>query len=158
MTVCMMFRTANAQMVFQIEEISLSYYDNAFNNNVIDEDLRQGPYVFIKCLIINSLDTALVIEPAKSTVKITFRYNSSDYEVEAFSLPFQDIEELTIYSKDSVDLSFGQYLLLGTEIFEYEQGDYTKEMLSILPTLKVVYQDEKIKMYSSEIKNVIIKK
>ncbi len=153
----MMFRTANAQLVFQIEEISLYYYDITFNDNVINEDLGQGPYVFIKCQIINNLDTPVVLEPSKSTIKISFRHNRSGYKVEAFSLPFQDIKELTIFPKDTVDLSFGKYLLLGTDIFKYKQGDYTKEMLSILPTLKVAYQDEKIKICADEIKNIIIK-
>lgn len=151
-----MFRTADAQLVFQIEEISLSYYDITLNDNVINEDLEQGPYVFIKCMVINNLDTPVVLEPAKSTIKITFRYNRLDYKVDAFSLSFQGIKELTISPKDTLDFSLGKYLLLGTTIFKYNQSDYTEEMLSILPTLKVVYQDEKNKMHTGEIKNVTI--
>lgn len=154
---CVMFQEADAQLVFKIEEIRLSNYNISLDSNVIDEDLENGPFVYVQCLIVNNTDTSIVLKPSESKSKIVFRYNKSDYELEVDPLPFIDNKKLVISPKDTIDLSFGSYLLLGTDIFNYKQCDYTKEMLSILPTLKVAYQDEKIKMYTDEIKNVIIK-
>jgi hypothetical protein len=152
-----MSKKADAQLIFKIEEIWLSYYNINFDSNIIDEDLGKGPYIYVQCLIVNNTDTSIVLKPSKSKSKIVFRYNKSDYELEVYPLPFSDYKEIILTPNDSIDLSFGSYLLLGTNVFNYKQSDYTKEMLSILPTLKVAYQDEKINIYTSEIKNVIIK-
>mgnify|MGYP001266305361 CR=1 FL=1 len=154
---CIIFKKVDAQLIFKIEEIWLSYCNINIDSNIINEDLGQGPYVYVQCLIVNNTDTSIVLKPSKSKTKILFRYNKSDYEEEVYPLAFSDNKELALSPKDSIELSFGTYLLLGTDIFNYKQSDYTKEMLSILPTLKVAYQDEKIKIYTNEIKNVIIK-
>ncbi len=154
---CMMFQKAEAQLIFKIEEIRLSNYNINLDINVIDEDLENGPFIFVQCLIVNNTNASIVLKPSESKSKIVFRYNKSDYELEVDPLPFIDNKKLVISPKDTIDLSFGSYLLLGTDIFNSNKSDYTKEMLSILPTLKVAYHDEKIKMYTDEIKNVIIK-
>ena len=154
---CFFFKKADAQLIFQIDEVWLSYYNIIFDSDVIDEDLGKGPYVYVQCLIINNSDTVIILNPSKSNIKIAFRYNKSDYEFEVYSLSFKDNKELILSPKDSINFSFGSYLLLGTDIFNYKEGNYTKQMLSILPTLKVRYKDDKIEMKTSGIKNVVIK-
>jgi hypothetical protein len=151
------FQTTKAQLIFKIEELSLSNYNINLDSNIIDEDLENGPYVYFKCLIINNTNDSVVLQPTKSNSTVVFRYNKSDYAFEVAPLPFIDNKKLTIPPKDKIDFSFGSYLLLGTNIFNYKQGNYTEEMLTILPTLRIVYQDEGVKICTDEIKNVILK-
>lgn len=151
------FQTTKAQLIFKIEELSLSNYNINLDSNIIDEDLENGPYVYFKCLIINNTNDSVVLQPTKSNSRVVFRYNKSDYALEVAPLPFIDNKKLVIPPKDKIDFSFGSYLLLGTNIFNYKQGNYTEEMLTILPTLRIVYQDEGVKICTDEIKNVILK-
>ena len=64
---------------------------------------------------------------------------------------------MAIPPRDNVNFSFGSYLLLGTNILKYKQGNYTEEMITILPTLRIVYQDEVVKICTNEIKDVTLK-
>lgn len=153
-----MFQTTKAQLIFNIEELSLSNYNINLDSNIIDEDLENGPYVSFKCLFINNTKDSVVLHPTKSKTKIIFRYNKSDYALEVTPLPFIDYKKLVIPPGDKIGLSFGSYLLLGTNIYNYKQGNYAEEMLTILPTLRIVYQDDRVKLSTNEIKNVILKK
>ena len=150
-------QTTQAQLNFKIEELSLSNFEVELGDNVIDEDLENGPYVHLKCLIINSTNDTLLLKPANSKTKIVFRYKKLNYTLEVTPLPFVDNEELIIPPNGTVNLAFGSHLLLGTKLFENKQGNYIKEMLCILPTLKVVYQDADINICTDEIKNVILR-
>ena len=153
----LIIQTTVAQLSFKIEELSLSNYNIELNKNVIDEDSESGPFINLKCSILNNTNDSVLLKPAHSKLNIVFSYRKSDYSIDVVPLPFIDNETLIIPPKGITDLILGSYLLLGTKIFDCKQGDYTKEMLSILPTLKVFYQDESIKIRTDEIKDVILK-
>ncbi|MFA8301433.1 MAG: hypothetical protein ACEPOV_14795 [Hyphomicrobiales bacterium] len=148
---------ANAQLIIQIEELSLSYYNVNFDENVIDGDLENGPFVYFKCSIINNSDTCIVLNPSKSKSNFTFRYKKVNYYEEVFPLAFVDLKKLDLFPRDTIDLCFGSFLLLGTDIYKCKKSDYTKEMLAIMPTLQIVYQDKKIKIHTNGVNNVVIK-
>lgn len=153
----LIIQTTLAQLSFKIEELSLSNYNVELNRSIIDEDSECGPYIVLKCSILNETNDSVLLKPAHSNIYIVFSYKRSDYIIDVFPLPFIDDETLIIAPKGKADLAIGSYPLLGTKIFNSKQGDYTKEMLSILPTLKVVYQDEGTKIRTDEIKDVILK-
>jgi len=151
------FQITKAQLNFKIEELSLSNYDIELNDNIIDEDLESGPYVHFKCVIENNTEDTIILRPAKSTTCIIFWYQEKNYKVEVEPLPFIDSEKLKLSPKETIALAFGSNILLGTDIFNYGKGDYTKEMLIVLPTLKINYKDNNIKLQTDEIKSVVLK-
>ncbi len=153
---CPVFHKANAQVSFKIEELWLSHYNVKSDSIEIDEDKEDGPYVYAVCHIINEVDSSIVLQSSTAKCKITFRYNSLDYEWDVVPL-FSDEKKL-ILPKDTIIMRCGTELLLGTDIFNCKKGNYMTEMLQILPTVKVTYQDDKIKMCTSEVRNVILKK
>jgi hypothetical protein len=159
MTIILGFKiqTTMAQISFKIEELILSNYNVELDRSVIDEDSESGPYIDLKCSILNNTNDSVLLKPAYSKIDIVFSYKRSDYTIDVVPLPFIDNETLIIPPKGTTNLTLGSYLLLGTKIFDYKRGNYIKEMLSILPTLKVVYQDESIKIRTDEIKNVTLK-
>ena len=150
-------QTTKAQLIFNIEELILSNYNINLDRNIIDEDLENGPYVYFKCQIINNTNDSVVLHPVNSNSKIVFRYNKSNFALDVAPLPFIDNKKLAIPPRDNVNFSFGSYLLLGTNILKYKQGNYTEEMITILPTLRIVYQDEVVKICTNEIKDVTLK-
>lgn len=147
----------NAQLSFKIEELSLSNYNIELKDNVIDEDLENGPYVWIKCAISNNTDDVITLMPERSIIAIVFGYHKQSYTIEVVPLPFVDNETLQILPDKAVTLEFGSNLLLGSDIYNSKKGDYTKEMLAILPTLKIIYNDKTNKLQTDEIKSVVIK-
>jgi hypothetical protein len=148
---------AKAQLNFKIEELSLSNYNVELEENVIDEDLENGPYVYFKCIITNHSEDTITLSPAKSTIAIVFIYYQKTYKIEIVPLPFVDTEILLVPPGKYISLDFGCNLLIGTDILSSKMGDYTKEMLVILPTLRIMYKDPIIHMYTDEIKSVVIK-
>ncbi len=150
-------QTTVGQISFKIDVLRLSYYNVKLDSCIIDEDSEKGPYVELTCSMFNNSDYSILLKPSHSIIDLVFSYKGSYYTIDIVSLPFMANETIVILPYSSINLILGSYLLLGTEIFNYKRGDYTKEMISILPTLKVVYQDEGIKVSSEEIKEVILR-
>ncbi|NCB96862.1 MAG: hypothetical protein EOM36_00675 [Bacteroidia bacterium] len=145
---------ANAQLSFKIEELSLSNYNIELKENIINEDLTSGPYVYFKCIITNNSEDTVILRPSNSITNIVFSYKKKSYKIEVEPLPFVDNEKLQLSPKKTAALDFGSNLLLGTDIFNYKKGNYIEEMLAILPTIGVIYKDNNIKLRTDEIKNV----
>ena len=154
LVIFMVFQNLGAQVEFTVENIDLSNYHINLNRNIIDENLENGPFIYLNCQIINNTNTSILLKPSKSEIKIIFRFNDLDYKIEVYPLPFVEIKELIIEPNNKININFGSYLLLGTDIHIERNGNYIKEMISILPTLKILYQDEQIKLKTSEIRNV----
>lgn len=146
-----------AQLSFKIDKLSLSNYNIELKNDIIDEDLENGPYVYFNCVITNNTKDTLFMRPANSIVEIAFRYQKKSYKIEVEPLPFVDNEKLQLPPKKTIALDFGSNLLLGTDIINYRKEDYIEEMLVILPTIRIIYKDDNIKLQTDEIKNVELK-
>lgn len=145
---------ANAQLCFKIEELSLSNYNIELKENIIDEDLEKGPYVYFKCIITNNSEDTVILRPSNSIINIVFSYKKKSYRIEVESLPFVDNEKLQLSPKETATLDFGSNLLLGTDIFSDKKVNYIEEMLAILPTIGIIYKDNNIKLRTDEIKSV----
>ncbi len=146
----------SAQLSFNIYNLNLSNVIIELKENIIDEDLENGPYIGFECIIENFSDSIIIIYPSNSKTNIIFRFRGKEYITEVVSLPFVDKDILEIMPKQKVKMTFGTYILLGTTILNNKQEDYTKEMLEILPTLKVNYKDNIWNMQTCEVINVIV--
>jgi hypothetical protein len=149
--ILLLFNNAIGQIEFKISEINVSNIEVSLNPDIIDEDLRKGPYVLINCVIENNTDSILVLYPSGSETNICFSYKDDVYFNELFSLSFLEKDSLELIPKQKITIIWGIYILLGTPILESAQEDYTIEMLEILPTLKVIYRDKNLKIEATEI-------
>jgi hypothetical protein len=90
---------ANAQLSFKIEELSLSNYNIELKENIINEDLTSGPYVYFKCIITNNSEDTVILRPSNSITNIVFSYKKKSYKIEVEPLPFVDNEKLQLSPK-----------------------------------------------------------
>lgn len=148
--------TSFAQIYFKIDKLTLSHYNFVVDDKIIDESLEDGPYVHLRCVIINNSHDSLLLYPAHSTTRILFRYNNSDYSVEVVPLPFVDQEKLIIPPGGKTELFFGTHPLINTPMFNRNKGDYRREMLFILPTIKAVYEEKNFLIQTVEIREVVL--
>jgi hypothetical protein len=154
----MTFQAVNAQLDFTIERITVSGIVEILSENVLyDEDFGQGPHVYIECSITNNSNDIIILCPNETKIIITFRYNQMDYDkMPLFTLPFKNSDKLIILPNQTINFGFGDYLILGTDIMKNYNNDYIKEMLEILPTIKVRYKDKSINIVTNGIKNVTV--
>lgn len=153
------FQTVNAQFDFAIERLTVSGIVEMLSENVLyDEDFGHGPHVYIECSITNNSNDTIILCPDEAKIIIVFRYNETRYDTKPlFTLPFQYIEKLIILPNQTINFSFGDYLISGTDIMKKNNNDYIKEMLEILPTIQVRYKDKNINVITNGIKNVTVR-
>jgi len=150
-TIILFCNITNAQIDLKIKELRVSYI---VVKGELNEDSEQGPYVDIALLLENKTDTALFLIPSGSEIILSFNYKGNRYSSNLVSLGFGENKKITLLPKSSLDISVGRYLLLGTDIFKADKRDYTKEIIEILPTLKISYRDNFNKIRSNEILKV----
>ena len=150
-TIILFCNITNAQIDLKIKELRVSYI---VVKGELNEDSEQGPYVDIALLLENKTDTALFLIPSGSEIILSFNYKGNSYSSNLVSLGFGENKKTTLLPKSSLDISVGRYLLLGTDIFKADKRDYTKEIIEILPTLKISYRDNFNKIRSNEILKV----
>ncbi len=150
-------QSTHAQVSFKIEELSLSNYNIELNKDIIEEDLENGPYIYFKCTIFNNTNDSVLLKPTGSSTNLLFRYQKNIYVEDVFPLPFMDNKSLTIPPGGKTYLFGGTYILLGTEIFDSNKSNYTNEMLEILPTIRIRYKDDCVRITTDEIIDVILK-
>ncbi|NLM68103.1 MAG: hypothetical protein GX180_13165, partial [Enterococcus sp.] len=102
---------ANAQLNFKIEELSLSNYNINLKEDIFDEDLESGPYLYFKCVITNDSKDTVTLRPSNSITNIVFSYKKKNYKIEVEPLPFVDNEKLQLSPKKTATLDFGSNLL-----------------------------------------------
>jgi len=125
---------------------------------VYDEDLANGPTVNFMCLFINDTDSNFVIYPPDGEFTIKFSYRGEEYSSTMYDLGFVVNDSVNIESKSVKQLETHSYLLLGTPIHEKIYRNYTKELLEILPTIKLYYREKarNLRFVSSEIMKIRI--
>lgn len=127
-----------------------------------EEQESEGPLFTYQIKFVNNSDSILRIYPSESKFEQLFRYKNKLYsnDVVSFSLlPFLLNKKVIEISKgDFYMLEFSTRILLGTNIRDSidRDYDYTKEIMQILPTLRIVYKDKYNQFQSSGINNVTI--
>lgn len=126
------------------------------------ENEGEGPSLYFELCIENNTDSVIILHPSKSIFILQFRYKNKNYVKESLSLllvPFHEKEKICIQPKEKYNVKFGDRIFLGTNILDSKIRsvyDYSRELLQILPSLRVTYKDDLIKMYSNEIQNVTL--
>jgi len=147
---------AEAQINFSIKSLNVSNLNIVKSKNIIDEEIEIGPYIATTLLFENYSNDSITLFPSKSELKVLFRYIEKQYSSEILPIPFIDHDTIRISPQQSKEVKFGVYLLLGKGILKKDKTDYTKEMLEILPTIRVSYKDQGINIKTIEILNVKI--
>lgn len=147
-----------SQIELKIKELKVSNINIKPNLQVINEDLENGPFINFICSFKNCSKEKIILHPSKSKFYVLFNFKGTQHEQKVFPLAFLDYDTISIEEKQCEEVFFGTYLLLGTPYLKKNGGDYTSEMLQILPTLKILYKenDGNLKVRSDEIINVIL--
>jgi hypothetical protein len=153
------FQTAEAQLIFTIEELHLTNYNVVEDTTMLllSEHLWNGPTISVTCSIKNVTDDTITLHPKKSAIEVIFRHNNTNHYSSVFPVPFLENETLAIHPNQTIDFWFWQYLLIGTDIIQpTNYYNYTNDLLQIVSTIKIMYREKGIKLQTQEIKNVIL--
>lgn len=151
-----LYKNSYSQLNLEIKELIVSNITNQHSVKVIDEEIENGPYLHMICVIMNTSDSTINLHPSESNFNFNYNFKGEKYSFNIVALPFVDNEIMVLGSGKSVELSLGIHLLVGTSLLVEDKSDYTLEMLEILPTLKLVYGEKNITFKSSEINKVTI--
>ena len=126
---------------------------------------ESGPYIHVMMNIVNNTDSIIVLQPSKSSFFLEFSYKGKSYFKEAVTLftllTFYEKKEIFIRKGEVYKLEFGASLFTETDILIKERlkvYDYSHEILQALPTLKIIYKDPNLNLFSCGISNVEIGK
>jgi hypothetical protein len=116
-----------------------------------------GPYVLITASFTNVSTEEILLNPSKSEAYVEFKFRNKVIRDRIVSLGFSDLEILKLKPEDKIEVVFGSNILLGTNIMSDEKDDYTREMIEILPTLKLIYKEGDQVYKACEIQQVLVK-
>lgn len=145
-----------AQLSFKINKLTFSNVVIETDQNVIDEDMENGPYASFDCVITNRSNDAVTLFPSKSQTTISFNYKEVSYTNEVFPMPFIDRDSLVLQPDQNTSLVFSTPILLGTPMMNVDSinGDYTGILRAIKPQLEITYKDPSVEIRTDEIKHV----
>ena len=146
-----------AQLDFKIDTLAISHIAEIVDKNVIDESLEKGPFIMLYTSIHNKSDSLVTIHLSNTTCQVEYYYNGKKYIFDAILQLYVYSDSLVLSPNQVAELNFGLYLILGTSIHKSDKGDYTREMLEILPTLKIYYIGRSFNVRSSDIERVVIR-
>ena len=144
----------NAQLILSIKNIKVSNINVPILKDHFREGDNDGPFVLLDFVLKNNTDSIIRLHPSKSEMIIQFQYKNLNYSQKVFPIRFMDNDTLLISPHQQYESFVGEDLLLGTFILKSNNNDYRIELIEILPTIKLFYKDEKIRIKSSEILNV----
>jgi len=144
----------NAQLVFSLKNIRVSKINVPILKDHFREGDTDGPYVQIFFILKNNSDSIIKLHPSKSEMTVQFQYKNSNYSQKVFPITFMEKDTLLISPHQQYESLVSNNLLLGTFILKSNNNDYRIELIEILPTIKLFYRDDKIRIKSSEILNV----
>jgi len=119
----------------------------------------EGPIVVYQLRFINKSDSIMNIYPSTSIFYQQYVCDGVKYSVKAMTFTtilFKSIKKIELKSNESYPLKFSAKLIRETDLIRiYPKGyDYSKEMIKILPTLKLEYTDKHNSLVSSTTKSV----
>lgn len=143
----------HAQLTLVLPHIKLYHYNVNLQKGELIEGL-DGPVIAINCTIKNLTNDFIQINPPSSSISILFNFNNKTYEKRIEPFFYQDFKSILLGLNKEVSFSISDKILLGTGIYCSEKLNYTKEMLKILPTIRVRYVQDAIEIYSTAIFSV----
>lgn len=147
----------NYSQILVIDELNVSQFNIEKDSNIYVEGERDGPIVWLTFTIINDSSEDILINTDFNNLSLSFSYNNENFEEEMIWDLVEGQEKLVIKRNCSRIFTTSTYIFLGTKILNENKYDYTIELLKVLPTLKLIYNDKQLKLVSNSINNVIIK-
>ena len=152
----------NAQLEFFIKDLEVSQISMIIKENEFNEGEEEGPYVGGSLIFYNNSDSIYTLFPNKSKLTIIFNYDNMLYTNNVFTLGSFEEDKLILFPHEKKEYSFFAIILFGTNILKEKPLkidkdftlDYTKEMLEILPTIRIWYRDKNIDIKTTHIMNV----
>lgn len=164
----------SAQLQVKIKKLEVSSVI-ADTNNVDNLFFEDGPYVKVTCVIKNVTDTVQRFQLRKiwdneSDIDVIYcyNYNNRDYRlshVNMFPELYVIIKGDTIYDlpvkyylepHETIEICSGISIFRTTPILSTDKFDYRHELLTILPTLKVILKGPQVNLETTEIQKVSI--
>lgn len=131
------------QIDFSAKIMKISNYKIDLNSEFIDEEFGDGPYLYFDCIMKNISSDSIFLNSSTSNFYIEFVFKNIVFKEELNVLQWNSKKVvLPLASCEKINLIIGTNIFLGTNILEENKGDYTLELIEILPTLKIVYIDK----------------
>lgn len=112
------------------------------------EGEREGPIVSFKLIIRNNTDSTIVLTPSTARFFLLFKYLDNDYLREFWPFStflFSERNPITLPKLKSTEVEITDRILLGTKVLKENLSsngyDYSKEMIQLLPTIRIMYKD-----------------
>lgn len=125
------------------------------------EGEREGPVVSFKLIIRNNTDSTIVLTPSNARFFLLFKYLDNDYSREFWPFStflFSEEMPIALQKSKSLEVEITDRILLGTTLLKEDTStdgyDYSKEMMQILPTFRIMYNDGNYTMTSIGIGSV----
>jgi len=155
-----------AQISITIDTIHVSEYNIDYQkidkSNWGDERLENGPFFVFCCKIINNNNVPFEFaiydknRLVKSPCSLSFRYNGKQF-IHKVPIYISDNEiDIKIAPNDTTMVKIADYPIVGALGVAYNKLDFTNELLQILPTIQILYDNSYIKFESNGIKNVVL--
>jgi hypothetical protein len=145
-----------SQARLEVVELNVSNITVNLHDSTWIEGEEEGPRVGLQCALYNQSDGDICLFPSKSRIFVVFNYMNKEYENEVFDLAFLDQNRLLVPRNGKADLFLSCSILLGTTLIEDKKEDYKMTLLGILPTLRVLYKDPNLNLFSTRICKVNI--
>ncbi len=156
---CAFIFPVKAQLELDIENIVISNYNVDFNQEEMDEDMENGPYVHFQCHIRNKSDS-IKINPSMIKVQIMFYYNNCQYIEDLIIFPWDySSNKSLIIDKKGIEFECGTLIMNVANLFEDKKGDFRELLMKIMPTVKIIFHENEnnIIVTSDNVLNVILK-
>jgi hypothetical protein len=146
------------EVVLEISKVEISNYDNKrVESGIVSMDDLQGPFLIVHCKIINQTNCPITIHPSKAKYQLLYNYETDLYNRELFPLTFIDNISLDIAPRGSVEFTADEWLFIGTPIFDMKKKDYLLDLVKVLPTMEVTYQDKNYKLSTKGARVIVVK-
>jgi len=144
----------------EIDEISVSRIALRIDKSH-EEGETEGPIVQYSVKFYNNSDSVLRIYPSRSYFIQSFKCNDKQFSISVSSfglINFNETEYIDIFKDKPYTLVFSVPILWRTDLLKEQPSnyDYSKEIIQILPTIRLLYVDKCNRFQSRGIGNVKI--
>lgn len=160
--------TISAQVLIQIDSLFINNVDDSQKiiripitdsseiYEIHSEDKEHGPYVniyatfenlFLDTLLLDTILDFDLMQNPEGGIYITFTYKGKVYEIMPTTI--YPVGKNILLPQRSLQVHFGDWIFLGTNIKKEGGYNYSKEVIETLPTLQVVFK-YKNKIYKSK--------
>lgn len=147
----------SGQVEMKVKDIIVSNINPKITKDEVKDDRENGPFVRLTCQFTNASDVNKELKLSSAKFYIKFNYQNIIFQKEVFPEVLL-LDNIVLIPNQNEEISIVTDILLGTNIKENGKYDYILEMLEILPTIKVIYNEieSDVKLEASEIMKVTV--